>query len=918
MSNSRTSEKGSIWRKWDLHIHTPFTKLNDQFSQVDDEDIWKTFSEKVENSDVKALGITDYFSADNYFKFCEKFRDHYPNSEKVFFLNIEFRLDVAVNKKGEEVNLHIVFSDEVRKSEIEDFLAHLETNHTNQSGAKISCKNLKSDQFVSATVSHNLIIGSLRKVFGNDKPYLVIGASNNSGLRPDSQSPRKLSISDEIDKICDAFFGGQQNVEYFLNEDRYETAEKAKPKPVISGCDAHSFTDMDEGLGKRVTKVNTKGVEETVRDITWIKGDLTFTGLKQILFEPEYRITISAIQPRVPVRRIESIKFNFPTSTYIKKHDSSEQQDFCLKNIRTELYFSDYFTSVIGGRGTGKSTIINLLAEKLNEKTDFFGSFNNTLTIEGKNYDTKTDPSNYIEIKGTNEIEFVSQGKIEKLAEGDELTKLIFNDRIRETEVGFNEIEQDFQNTLEKIDENIRLLSQLMNNSDNKISKTRERDTKQKVIDSINDERYVGITSSIKDLRNELSQIQTSSKKYESILDQVKSITSQFSGNDGDNPYEQRVQEIVKALIELDELEIRDEDVFVTPKKYDQVTIRLTEIHDDLNRLSTDLKSFFQEKGTNEETIKDSQQAAENVSRLNKELNEIESENNRLWSKYKSNEEIVDQLSTIRDRNKNLIDENLTKINSRLEVRDENVLKINFSYEFDKLQFKNSLFNEFYLTFSKYHISGTSKSQVQEVLFLIEPDEDLLLLDHNKFKEKLTILLDSSNYRNSNNYVKLVLDVFARKGNYLIYLNLVKKHFYDLSQFIKVKGYYGNRELSSCSFGQRCTAVIVTLLLTGVKPLVIDEPEAHLDNKLVADYLVGLLKDKQLDRQIIFASHNSNFVINGDSGLIHILTTPSNSTYTTITSTTIENTDYRNELMKLEGGEAAFLTRENKYGIQHN
>ena len=128
-------------------------------------------------------------------------------------------------------------------------------------------------------------------------------------------------------------------------------------------------------------------------------------------------------------------------------------------------------------------------------------------------------------------------------------------------------------------------------------------------------------------------------------------------------------------------------------------------------------------------------------------------------------------------------------------------------------------------------------------------------------------------------------------------------------------GYYGDRELNSCSFGQRCTAIIVTMLMTGVKPLIIDEPEAHLDNKLIADYLVELLKTKKLDRQVIFATHNSNFVINGDSELIHMLDIPENSIYTKIISTSIEDVNHRDRLMKLEGGKEAFKIRENKYGI---
>ena len=65
--------------------------------------------------------------------------------------------------------------------------------------------------------------------------------------------------------------------------------------------------------------------------------------------------------------------------------------------------------------------------------------------------------------------------------------------------------------------------------------------------------------------------------------------------------------------------------------------------------------------------------------------------------------------------------------------------------------------------------------------------------------------------------------------------------------------------------------MIVTLLITGIKPLIIDEPEAHLYDRLVAEYFVELIRMKKTDIQIIFATHNSNFVIFRDAELIHIL-----------------------------------------------
>ena len=106
---------------------------------------------------------------------------------------------------------------------------------------------------------------------------------------------------------------------------------------------------------------------------------------------------------------------------------------------------------------------------------------------------------------------------------------------------------------------------------------------------------------------------------------------------------------------------------------------------------------------------------------------------------------------------------------------------------------------------------------------------------------------------------------------------------------------------------------MVILLLFGNYPLIIDEPEAHLDSSLIANYLVPLLKKKKTNRQIIFATHNANFVVNGDAEKIFILNNETG--LTEITESTIENLNHRDELLKLEGGREAFKKRGEKLNI---
>ena len=61
--------RGSEWRRWDLHIHTKGTNKNDLFNaSVDFNAFCVTMFKKALEKKIAAIGITDYFSIDNYQK----------------------------------------------------------------------------------------------------------------------------------------------------------------------------------------------------------------------------------------------------------------------------------------------------------------------------------------------------------------------------------------------------------------------------------------------------------------------------------------------------------------------------------------------------------------------------------------------------------------------------------------------------------------------------------------------------------------------------------------------------------------------------------------------------------------------------------------------------------------------------------
>lgn len=80
-----------------------------------------------------------------------------------------------------------------------------------------------------------------------------------------------------------------------------------------------------------------------------------------------------------------------------------------------------------------------------------------------------------------------------------------------------------------------------------------------------------------------------------------------------------------------------------------------------------------------------------------------------------------------------------------------------------------------------------------------------------------------------------------------------------------------SRNVDELSPGQRCSAILPILLLTGTCPLVIDQPEDNLDNRLVRQVIVNILGSIKLKRQVIMATHNPNLPVLGDAEQVVVL-----------------------------------------------
>ena len=114
-----TFATGSEWRKWDLHVHMPGTKLSNGYSG---ENALDEFCTIIEGSDVEVIGIADYFSVAGFYEFTDRFYELYPESSKVFMPNIELRLNESVNSATEEVNIHIILPQDIEKKKQENYM----------------------------------------------------------------------------------------------------------------------------------------------------------------------------------------------------------------------------------------------------------------------------------------------------------------------------------------------------------------------------------------------------------------------------------------------------------------------------------------------------------------------------------------------------------------------------------------------------------------------------------------------------------------------------------------------------------------------------------------------------------------------------------------------------------------------------
>lgn len=925
MTNYQQYNRGSEWRKWDLHVHTPETKLNDRYLVDEEQDKWDVFCEKLEHSDVSVFGITDYFSIKNYRSLLEKFQAKYKNSIKVFIPNIEFRTE-SKNDKNEHIQFHVVFSNEpATLNKVDDFFTRLELVSTDdeQLTNKYCTENdLSEVGYDKAMVKIDELEEKLKNDFA-DHEYLIIGVANGYGsLRPNaSNDGRGSECAKELDKKCKIFFGGSKNTDFFLNKIDGRNQYELSPKPVLFGCDSHSFDTLEKKLGKTFEERNAEGGITDYSETTWIKADSTFDGLRQIVYEPEGRVKIQELKPeeKEDYQVIDKVKFIDDSFTF------------------DEILINQNLTTIIGGKSTGKSILLRNIAQTID-------------SVEVSDRLKEVNLSDYSEKVSDFNVIWKDKQKNKKKENNGVNKKIIYIpqsylNRLVDKKEDKTSIDDIIKNVLEQEEDVKTVFSQLQTqNRDNEKSITqniedlfyKENDIKNlsENIKKIGDKK--GIESEIKKLKKEVADLKKKAgmsddeiKKYNNLLEKIVHLKSR----------QEKVEKDIASLTDLKTqnnfgvftknqniLDSLDSDIQKTLKDSLNTVLEEAEIKWK-EQIKVEYKKLEKHKTDNQEELKKLNESFNPLSEKTKKSKSLDEKIIKLEEEENKLKEIVKQEAvhkTLKTECSNLIKgitENHSKFFDNFSNAKTEILKQRSITEDKDLEFGIEVIFES-KSFQEKCINDICDQRK------LNQFKDVSLRDY-EYSKKTDLKSDIE---------KIIKGVLAGK------VTLISSHsrkeavtklvqnWFTFDYKIKQNG----DEISEMSPGKKSFVLLKLLIeLDNSKcPILLDQPEDDLDNRSIYHDLVKFIKDKKKERQIIIATHNPNLVVVADSECVIVANQEGdkskNKTYSfEYVQGALENSFIvRNEekvLYKqgiqehvcdiLEGGKQAFQKREQKYNF---
>lgn len=411
--NKTKFDRGSEWRQWDLHVHTPASfhwngkRFTSNINSTENVKLIDEMIEALNNASPAVFALMDYWTFDGWFALKNRLKqDGAPKLEKTVFPGIELRLMAPMNGR---LNAHVIFSNEIPDQELRDFKSKLKVELINKplsDDALVSLARIVGDDKL---MHHGFSDPQLIK---NDDQLALKAGSTIAEINCDSYKeainsiPNGLGVgfmpfntSDGISEvdwkehyayvlglfktspifetrtqdIRDAFVGLKTsgNANWFNN---FQKAINNVPRLAVSGSDAHQFIGVVGDNDKR-------GYGNFPSNkATWIKADPTFFGLLQAIKEPEKRSFIGEKPPKL--KEIEENKTYFINQIEVIRRSDSTLPDEWLHGAKIRL--NQDLVAIIGNKGSGKSALADVIALLGNSRQKTHFSFLKKDRFRGK------------------------------------------------------------------------------------------------------------------------------------------------------------------------------------------------------------------------------------------------------------------------------------------------------------------------------------------------------------------------------------------------------------------------------------------------------------------------------------------------------------------------------------------------------
>lgn len=376
--------RGSVWRKWDLHVHTPASLVHNY--SCDGSDIWDKYIKALGNlpPEFKVLGINDYIFLDGYKKLLAAKADgKLPNIDLLLPV-IELRLDkFGGSRTGlSRVNYHVIFSEEVSVETIESqFLSALcpsyvltpEIDALRKAGkwsgipTRQSLEDLGRTIIESVPEPERVNYGSpLREGFNNlcvsldviksivSSPYFygqvltAVGKTEWADIKWNDQS---IADKKTIINSADLVFIASATAEECIKA-RKSLTDGGVNDRLLDCSDAHSYADSTDK-------------DRLANCFTWIKADPTFEGLRQVVNEPLDRSFIGLFPPKLA--QVQNNKTKFINTISLQRKENATLPETWFNNT---IPLNPDLVAIIGNKGKGKSALVDSIGLLCNTKQD--------------------------------------------------------------------------------------------------------------------------------------------------------------------------------------------------------------------------------------------------------------------------------------------------------------------------------------------------------------------------------------------------------------------------------------------------------------------------------------------------------------------------------------------------------------------